>query len=238
MDTTEETKDDFESAPGEIIGGPEPEDLKPEDIAPVIDGWPEPTNAAKTEAQPNTGTDTPTGQPPQPSAPIKDAKQRVFNPEIHSSNPDGSPRFNKRGLFIFKGVGKPKGSAAKDEAEDYGADHYDAQAEQLLRLYYGGMATVFDDENWHPKNEAQHEFVKQPTARMLREMEIPQLPAKLEFALAIGSYSLERATTSQKTKEKLIVLWLKVRGWFGKKKAELPPPDEGKKKPDDSTPAP
>ena len=229
--------DDFETAEAEVFGGPEAEPLTPADINPTVEGWPEPTHNAKEQAP----ADQPAPNGAQPNAPqsgeLKDRKGRVFNPQIHSSNPDGTPKFNKNGLFIFKGAGRPKGSAA-NEAEDYGADNYDAQAEQMLRLYYGGMQTVFDDDAWQPTDEAEHTFVKNPLARVFREMQMPQLPAKLEFGLAFSAYNIKR-TQSPKTKEKLIILWLRVRAWFGKKKPEpLPPEDDGKKKPDDSTPPP
>ena len=235
---TPKAEDDFDSTPGEVIGGPVPDDLTPEDIAPVIEGWPEPTQAAQTAPEP-VGANVPrgtTGAPETPGAVMKDAKHRVFDPSIHASNPDGSPRYNKNGLFIFRGVGR-KGSQAKDEREDYGADNYDAQAENFLRLYYGGMATVFDDDGWNPENEAEHEFLKQPAARAMREMQMPQMPAKLEFAVAFAAYNIKRSQRP-KTKEKLILMWLRVRSWFGKKKPDLPPVDDGKKKPDDSTPNP
>jgi hypothetical protein len=227
---TENAQDDFETSPGEVVGGPQPEDITPEDIAPVIDGWPEPTKAAQTDVPP--AENVPRGT--MDGAPIKDAKHRVFDPAIHAANPDGSPRYNKNGLFIFRGVGR-KGSAAKDEKEDYGADNYDAQAENFLRLYYGGMSTVFDDDGWQPENEAEHEFLKQPAARVMREMQMPQMPAKLEFAVAFAAFNIKRSQRP-KTKEKLILLWLRVRSWFGKKKPDLPPVEDGKKQMDDSTP--
>lgn len=225
--------DDFETAEAEVFGGPDADPLEPADIKPTIDGWPEPTHNAKESPADQTSADTGKATTDQ-GGQIKDRKGRLFDESVHASNPDGTPKFNKNGLFIFRGQGRPKANAT-NEAEDYGADNYDAQAEQMLRLYYGAMQTVFDDAVWQPADETEHLFVKNPLARVFRESQMPQLPAKVEFALAFSAYNIKRSQ-SQKTKEKLIVMWLRVRNWFGKKKTDLPPADEGKKRFDDSTP--
>ena len=227
---TETPADDFESEAGERFG--EPVAIETKDLNPVLDGWPKPTQAAQTEK----ATDQPLPNPAQNSgAEIKDGKGRVFNPAIHSANPDGSPKFNKNGLFIFKGVGRGKGnkSTEAEETAAYGADHFDAQAEQLVTVITGTAASVFDDEGWFPESEGEKDFVKNPTARFLRESNMPQLPAWLEMSLCWSGYSLKRASRP-KTKEKLILWWLKLRGLFGKKKDEPLPSSEGIKKMDSS----
>lgn len=227
-----ETQDDFENAPGEQFGGREPLEMLPEDVQPVLDGWPKPTNSVADPA--NNMPDA----APQNGSEIRDRKGRVFDPNIHSANPDGSPKFNKNGLFIFKGVGKPKKNTgpAADDSEDYGADQYDAQAQQIVHLVTGSAAAFFDDEKWLPENAGQNDMVKNPTARFLRENNMPQLPAWMECSLAWTGYSLPRMQ-SPKTREKLVIIWLRVRSWFGKKKKDTPAPavDENERKPDESS---
>lgn len=93
-------------------------------------------------------------------------------------------------------------------------DRFDHMANIYCQGGYGVATTFFADDGWQPKNAAEHEGLRSAVAAYLRAKNSEELPPGAILTLAISAYAGERITRP-KTKEKLLLLWLRIRPWFG-----------------------
>lgn len=188
-------------------------------IGPIVSGMPTPSDSD------GWGDDTKKFGP-------MDSAGNVFDPDAHAVDEKGNPKTNKHGRFFSKSIGRPKKeqpapvqteaqipSSAPLGMSAVSLQAFEAAAELYLRTSYAVASGVFQDDGWQPENDGEHLSLKVPLAAYLQSINAIQLPPGLIFALAACGYSGKRFTRP-KTKEKLTVLWLKIRGFFRKSRTE------------------
>lgn len=180
-----------------------------------------------------------------------DSKGVVFDPLRHATKKDGSPKRDKRGWFYSNRAGKPKakqreadlsGNAdpmpqAQAPAQGIGpgaadpnldpmqrpqgfVDSNSVAAEAYCQNVYALASLYFNDKGWYPESELEHETMKEGVRECLTAYDIPALSPWQKLLVLSTGYASKRATRPN-TKEKLILLWVRVRGWIGwKKKAD------------------
>lgn len=205
--------------------------------APLADNMPEPTNAGSgnTENMPGMGEDAENNpRNPPLTGEIKDKSNRLFDPNRHAANFDGSPKFNKNGFFISKTLGRPKkgsesetssgpGVGTKEHAKSGASyfntsgipDEYDQAAELYLNLGYGLAASWFSDEI-RPESQEEHASLKMPLSAVLREKGVVDLSPTQMFLISLGAYIAKKAQKPT-VKERFTLLYLKVRNLWSRK---------------------
>jgi hypothetical protein len=180
-----------------------------------------------------------------------DSKGVPFDPDKHATFPDGRPKPDKRGWWYSNRAGKPKvkqreadltGNAEppprpRPEAQGVGVGSSDPNidpgqrpggmvdsnalaAEAYCQNVYALAALYFDDKGWYPESDLEHETMREGVRECLTAYDIPALSPWQKLLVLSTGYASKRATRPN-TKEKLVLLWVKVRGWIGwKKKAD------------------
>jgi len=118
----------------------------------------------------------------------------------------------------FASDGDPRqtpGESPNSSPVPSGPDKYDALAETYLQLGYGPMIMLFSDEVRTEKGE--HAALKDALANWLRQSQADDLPPGLAFAFVAAGVYMPKMTRP-KVKERIAVIWLKIKGFFSKDK--------------------
>jgi hypothetical protein len=94
-------------------------------------------------------------------------------------------------------------------------DIYEAAAELYLRTGYSTMGALVGPGEWDPDSEDEHRSIKVPLTEYLRQKGTVDLTPGQMLAFAITAYSLKRVQKPT-TKERLGLLWHRIRGWWNK----------------------
>ncbi len=226
---------------GDTPPAPSPAPVAVEQATPPVDSSPALPIGADELAEPlNEGMPTPTGadvtppasqEPFTPSAPppeIRDVNGTLFDPVKHRKDEFGNP-VRKEGRFLSnrgrKAGGTNKATDAnatvedeKPNAEDFVnktgiPDQYDTGAEMLLQTFYG-VAAMFLSDGIRPENDAEHTTLKVPLAAVLREKQTVQLTPTQLLLFSLAAYIGKKAGNPT-VKERAILLYIKVKGFFG-----------------------
>lgn len=157
----------------------------------------------------------------------KDAKGRVFDPQLHSTDDNGNPRYNKKGLFIF--LRKDKRGRV-DTTEHTKAENFESAL-----LYFDAFtdsASALMGEHWKPNNEDQRKAVAKSIARWLDTTEMEPLGPLEAMLLKVGTYSAPRVAhrdTFTNLRVKIVSTWWGVKDFWAtltgkKRKSEKPEP--------------
>jgi hypothetical protein len=201
--------------------------------APLIDSMPVPT---VSDIPAESAQATPPAEPFKSA--IKDNGGNVFDPRKHAVDSSGNPRLNKRGRFISRTVGRPAGASGKSKptpetpeteipdadrpaappnVKDFinsgQPDEYDAAADMYLSLGISIASGTLSDE-WQPENAAEYDSLKIPLAAYMRATGMIELTPGQLLAFAFVTFSAKRVS-KPKTKERLAIIWLKIRSFFG-----------------------
>lgn len=190
-------------------------------VKPLAETMPEPTAPAPEELFPdlNTGLENAPENIAPPAPPDND---KVFNPDIHATNPDGSPRKNKDGTFSRK-RGRKSGVTNKAEGVTFSeaqnatgvADEYDHAA----ALYFdtgSGVAVSLLSEEWNPDNPDERAGMVRAIAAYLRAKGSVDISPGQALTFALIAYAGKRLSRPT-TKERLKLWFLKVREMIKKK---------------------
>lgn len=202
---------------------------------PLAENMPEPTSAdvqgIKLEVDEEDGSINSDPKNPPLTSGYRDKSNRVFNPDKHRSNPDGTPKFNKNGFFLSKDAGRPPGSTKSSSAEGGKEkqpeslryfnttgipDEYDKAAELYLSVGFGLLATYFTNDI-KPENIEEQGSLTIPLAAVLREKGMIDLTPTQLFMIALGSH-IAKKSSKPTVKEKMTLLYLRIRSFFVKEK--------------------
>ncbi len=199
-------------------------------VAPLADRMPPVTESAETVS----------------SAPVEPAVVRPqddggtpFDPDRHAVDEFGNPRKNRSGRYYSKLLGKKgegKGGAAGKKSETVRAqptfnvddgspapsgengpvqDQYDAMAEVYLQSAYGPLIVGFTDEA--RPDEQEHAALKIALANYLRFKQATELSPGWGLSATIAAV-LVRKSAKPKVKERIALLYIRVKDWFAKRK--------------------
>lgn len=218
-----ETGEAIVSAPGENDNSPE---------APAI----EPGENTTPDALPGLTLDEITG--------MHGDAMAGFDPAIHALDADGNPRKKKDGSFASKRGRKPgQREAAQREntrpnstgklppktAPDSGTIpgdissapdvDYKAIAQAAVGTTLGIAVMTFGDE-WRPKDKAEYSGLCDATESYFKAKGVQDLPPGWLLLATVTAYSLPRLTAPT-TKSRIMAGWLRIKGFFAKKKSVL-----------------
>lgn len=205
-------------------------------VSPLVNSMPIPTSDGEQSA-PVVSTPEPppaaTASNPAENVPdIRDNSGQPFDPSIHMIDEAGNPRISKAGTFMRKRGPKP-GATYQPQTQSalppppnappapemaLQVDAHSAAAEMYLNTFYGVGAGYFG-KDFLPDNREEHEMLKQPLTRLLREKQVADLPAGWALTFAAVAYiSIKyRKPTIQ---EKMGILFHRVKSWFNKNQPE------------------
>lgn len=155
---------------------------------------------------------------------VKDRVGNVFDPSIYKRDEKGAPRLDKSGCFIPVNKGRKPGSKNDKEkpvtlAESQNVsgipDEYDHAAAMYFDMTTGALAGFISDE-WNPDNDAERAGMLKVVAAYLRAKgSIDVTPGQALCFASIGY--IGKRVNKPKTKERLVLWWLKAKEFFGKK---------------------
>lgn len=175
--------------------------------------------------------------PPDPNLPkqeankeaIKDRVGNIFDSTKYKVDDKGAPRLDKRGVFIPLDKGRKPGSTNKATDSKLTAaqsinvpDEFDAAAAMYFDVATGVLVGAISDD-WNPESPEEREGMIKAVAAYLRSkgsVEISPGQALLFVGIAYASKRLNKP----KTKEKLTLWFLKIKGWFNKPEPKLEEP--------------
>jgi hypothetical protein len=203
---------------------------------PMAKTMPEPTGPLLAQpdgdfpaTDPNTQTETPTA-PANNGFAIKDRAGNVFDSSKYKLDDKGAPRLDKRGIFIPLNKGRKAGSTNSEENQpvlnatqaqnNTGVpDEYDNAATLYVDAGTGVLAGVISEE-WNPESDVERAgLIKAIGAYLRAKGEIDLTPGQVA-AFALIAYAGKRLN-KPKTKEKLTLWFLKLKGMFNKPKAQI-----------------
>lgn len=172
--------------------------------------------------------------PPDPNLPppvenkdaIKDRVGNVFDSTKYKVDDKGAPRLDKRGVFIPIDKGRKPGTT-KDKQENVFAaqnntglpDEYDAAATMYFDMSTGMLSGVISEE-WNPESDAERQGMIKAVAAYLRAKgSIEITPGQALLFVSIGYVG--KRLNKPKTKEKLTLWFLKLKGMFKKPQPQL-----------------
>lgn len=120
----------------------------------------------------------------------------------------------------------PSGGSPGSVPSGSAPDRFDHAAELYCRTFYGMTTGAFSDDGWQPENEAEHVGLKTSVAAYLRAKQSDDLPPGVILGMAFAAYAGKRISRP-KTKERLAVLWMRVKGLLnrGPKAPKNPEPE-------------
>jgi len=165
-------------------------------------------------------------QPPAPEFSVPavsdvpiDASGQKFDPTRHHIDENGKPRVNFKGNFYGTGRKKKNPENAQPVFDtppgEVQPDKYPALAETLLRIGYGPLELVLSEEIRTTPEE--HQALKLTLAEWLRVSEMQDLPPWLAFTCVAAGVYLPKFSKPT-VKERLTLVWLKMRTLFSRKK--------------------
>ena len=152
-----------------------------------------------------------------------------FNPEIHATNEDGTPRTKKDGSFALKrgrksGAVLPSGESALPDAptpvsnkvEAAKKINYKALGKVYAGIFIGGTASIIGPE-WNPANKEEQANLENAFSAYAESTGAQDLPPGLALVMTVAMYGAARLqhenTRSKfaalKDKLKIGFLWLK-----------------------------
>lgn len=161
-------------------------------------------NLGEGSAQNTSEPPPPQFSEPQPQ--IKDNKGQTFDPNIHQSNPDGTPKVNKFGNFYKKIPGRPSsnpnssssdpgnpsfnvppGGSAGTQPGGMNDAQFEALSETILVLGNGIMVALLSDEIANTPDE--HKALKMSLTPWLKSGDIKEVHPGVMFGMvALGLY--------------------------------------------------
>lgn len=150
--------------------------------------------------------ETPVSSIPQSSAQSVPVREE-FNPAVHESNPDGTPRLTADGKYRRK-RGRKSNSPKSANTATVSAQavpqtpniDYRGTAVLLSSLVFNGSVAVFGPA-WEP-SQAEREQIENAATRYCESQDISDIPPGIALLLCMGMYAVPRLSDSQ-TKEKL-----------------------------------
>ena len=159
-----------------------------------------------------------------------DKDGNAFDPELHQTNEDGTPKIGASGkLLKRRGKGGSRLKRPKKEQISPETLQCQSQAKLATALLVTLGVSIFGDE-WQPMSDEklgldEKSMLEEAFTDYFVATGAKDLPPSLALALAVGAYSLPRFTLP-KTQNRLVKFggWVskkwgekKVKGWFKKK---------------------
>jgi len=167
-----------------------------------------------------------------------------FDPAIHALDADGNPRKKKDGSFASKRGRKPgqreaaqrentrpnssgklppknvaeSGTVSGDISSVPEVD-FKAIAAAAVGTSLGIAVMTFGDE-WRPKDKAEYSGLCDATESYFKAKGVQDLPPGWLLLATVTAYSLPRLTAPT-TKSRILAGWLRIKGFFHKKKSIL-----------------
>ena len=162
-----------------------------------------------------------------------------FDPSIHASNKDGTPKFKADGSFALKRGRKPGGAisdplpatGANPEATAQSPSNIDTSKPEAPKVDYTGLGKVYAGlfigagvgligAEWNPVDADERKRLETAFSMYTKSTNAVDLPPGWALLFALGIYSANRLphpnTQSKlsklKDKAKLLFLWIKTRG--------------------------
>ena len=237
METTTEKLPETPTPPVGDSPMPKATVVTPDELAlPLAENMPEPTGPLQTPIDdfppdPNAPQSTPA--PTEEKKGIKDATGNVFDATKYKTDEKGAPRLDKAGHFIPLNKGrKPKAGKEteneKPEATQTAAqftnttgvpDEFDNAAALYFDVATGVLAGTISEE-WQPESDVERAGMIKAVAAYLRAKGSVEITPGQALLFAGIAYSGKRLN-KPKTKEKLTLWFLKLKGMFQKPQAKL-----------------
>ncbi len=197
-------------------------------VKPLAETMPEPTGEPRAEvdeAQKDFGfpaeppAENNEVNPPEAYGEIFiDKSGTKFDPQKHRWDDEAKkPKYNEEGNFVSTRGRKAGGknsvsSSASNEIISRPLDQYDLAARMYFDMGTGVLQGVISDE-WKPEDENERQGMIQAVASYLRATGHTEVSPGMALTFALCAYAGKRVG-KPKTKEKLVVFWLKLKGWF------------------------
>lgn len=141
-----------------------------------------------------------------------------FDPQKHRWDEEAKkPKYNEEGNFVStrgrKSGGKNSTSNSPvSESSIRPPDQFDIAAKLYFDMGTGVLQGVISDE-WKPDDENERQGMIQAVASYLRATGHTEVSPGMALTFALCAYAGKRLGRPN-TKEKLVILWLKLKGWF------------------------
>lgn len=154
-----------------------------------------------------------------------DVDGRHFDPDLHLSNPDGSPRVSDKTGKLLKKRGRRKASDSNGYLD---GDINNSEAKAVAETYFNGFkllgsALLGGEFGEHTKPEG--EMVTKAIEAVCIESNSTGLTPKQMLGVALMSYTAPRVTTPT-AKERLGLYWFRIKKLFKRKNPEEPITEE------------
>lgn len=178
-------------------------------LEPVVDAEPSPRedviNAINSKTVEPDNTANGGNESNYGANPIGNQSGDIFNPAIHESNPDGTPRLTADGKYRKKrgrksgtnnssnakpASGNPNTTNATDGNPQTSVD-YTGMAAMICTVTFGTLSMALG-EHWKP-SQAEADQIQQQTAKVMEHYGMSDIPPVVGLCIVVGIYAIPRA---------------------------------------------